>query len=161
MNEKLTDVSIDILFGGIKKKIKNVMENHKWEELFVNAGELLVSIPDSKGPMAKKLKDKRGYEFPKLLHKELYELMMKYEIPRIEAETYIHHFMQVIIKCIEESDSEKYLEMFLGELRENINSQFGSIESKLELIMKQIASLKEEEILCYSISDIDIEIRKE
>ena len=177
MDEILTDIIIDILFGGIKKKIKKVMENHKWEELFVNTGELLLSIPDSKGTfeqdlfavfsnenleaMAKKLKDKRGYEFPKLLHKELYELMMKYEIPRVEAETYIHHFMQVIIKCIEESDSDKYLEMFLGELRENINSQFGSIESKLELIMKQIASLKEEEILCYSISDIDIEIRKE
>lgn len=177
MNEILTDITIDILFGGIKKKIKKVMENHKWEELFVNTGELLISIPDSKGPfeqdlfavfsnenleaMAKKLKDKKGYEFPKLLHKELYELMMKYEIPKFEAETYIHHFMQVIIKYIEESDSDKYLEMFLGELRENINSQFGLIESKLELIMKQIASLKEEEILCYSISDIDIEIRKE
>ena len=177
MNEKLTDVLIDILFGGIKKKIKNVMENHKWKELFVNTGELLITIPDSKDSfeqdlfavfsnenleeMAKKLKDKKGYEFPKLLHKELYELMMEYEIPIIEAETYIYHFMQVIIKYIEETDSNKYLEMFLGELRENINSQFGSIVSKLELIINQIASLKEEEILCYSISDIDIEIRKE
>ena len=63
------------------------MESHKWVELFVNTGELLVSIPDSNGPfeqdlfavfsnenlkeMAKKLKNKNGYEFPKLLHKEL------------------------------------------------------------------------------------------
>ena len=177
MNEILTDKSLDLLFGGIKKKIENVMESHKWVELFVNTGELLVSIPDSNGPfeqdlfavfsnenlkeMAKKLKNKNGYEFPKLLHKELYELMMKYEIPIIEAESYIHHFMQVIIKCIEETDSNKYLEMFLGELKENINNQFSSIESKLELIISQIACLKESEILCYSISDIDIEIRKE
>ena len=50
--------------------------------------------------------------------------------------------------------------MFLGELKENINNQFSSIESKLELIISQIACLKESEILCYSISDIDIKLEK-
>lgn len=38
--------------------------------------------------------------------------MVSYEIPIMETETYIHHFMQVIITYLEENDSDKALEMF-------------------------------------------------
>ena len=116
MNEKLKDTTIDLLLDGVKTKIEDVKENYKWQKLFVSTGSFCVNNPDtltmfeqdlflvfSKDnlkQMAKKLKDKRGYEFPQLLHRELYDLMVRYEIPAMEAETYIHHFIQVIINYL-------------------------------------------------------------
>ena len=59
--------------------------------------------------------------------------MVSYEIPIMETETYIHHFMQVIITYLEENDSDKALEMFLGDMRKEIGTYFAALESKLEL----------------------------
>lgn len=177
MNEKLKDTTIDLLLDGVKTKIEDVKENYKWQELFVSTGSFCVNNPDtltmfeqdlflvfSKDnlkQMAKKLKDKRGYEFPQLLHRELYDLMVRYEIPAMEAETYIHHFIQVIINYLEENDPDKTLEIFLGDLKKEIEKYFFALESKLELVLNQIADLKEEKVLSYSITDIDIQIRRE
>lgn len=177
MNEKLKDTTIDLLLGGIKKKIDGMKENYQWKELFVGAGSFFVHNPDTLESfgkdlllvfsddnlklLAKKLKDKRGYEFPQLMHRELYDLMVRYEIPAREAETYIHHFMQVIINYLEENDTNKTLEMFLGNLEREIEDQFLAVESKLDLVLNQIATLKQKEVSTYSIADIDIEIRKE
>ena len=177
MNEKLKDTTIDLLLDGVKTKIEDVKENYKWQKLFVSTGSFCVNNPDtltmfeqdlflvfSKDnlkQMAKKLKDKRGYEFPQLLHRELYDLMVRYEIPAMEAETYIHHFIQVIINYLEENDPDKTLEIFLGDLKKEIEKYFFALESKLELVLNQIADLKEEKVLSYSITDIDIQIRRE
>ena len=166
MNEKLKDTTIDLLLDGVKTKIEDVKENYKWQKLFVSTGSFCVNNPDtltmfeqdlflvfSKDnlkQMAKKLKDKRGYEFPQLLHRELYDLMVRYEIPAMEAETYIHHFIQVIINYLEENDPDKTLEIFLGDLKKEIEKYFFALESKLELVLNQIADLKEEIVLSYS-----------
>lgn len=155
MNEKLKDTTIDLLLDGVKKKIDDVKENYKWQELFVSTGSFftnntdtlikfeqdlcLAFSKDNLRQMAKKLKDKSGYEFPQLLHRELYDLMVRYEIPAMEAETYIHHFMQVIIKYLEENNPDKTLEIFLGDLKTESEKHFFTIESKLELVLSQIA----------------------
>lgn len=177
MNEKLKDTTIDLLLDGVKKKIDDVKENYKWQELFVSTGSFftnntdtlikfeqdlcLAFSKDNLRQMAKKLKDKSGYEFPQLLHRELYDLMVRYEIPAMEAETYIHHFMQVIIKYLEENNPDKTLEIFLGDLKTESEKHFFTIESKLELVLSQIADLKKEKVFSYSITDIDIQIRRE
>lgn len=110
--------------------------------------------------IAKRLKDKNGYDFSQLLHNELYDLMVSYEIPIMETETYIHHFMQVIINYLEENDPDKALEMFLGDMRKEIGTYFATLESKLELVLKQISKLNKEKITTYSIADIDAQIRE-
>lgn len=38
MSEKLKDTAIDLLLDGVKKKIDDMRDNHKWQELFVNTG---------------------------------------------------------------------------------------------------------------------------
>ena len=38
MNEKLKNTTIDLLLDGVKKKIDNVKENYKWQELFISTG---------------------------------------------------------------------------------------------------------------------------
>lgn len=58
------------------------------------------------------------------MHRELYDLMVRYEIPAMEAETYIHHFIQVIINYLEENDPDKTLEIFLGDLKKEIEKYF-------------------------------------
>lgn len=177
MNEKLKDTTVNLLFDGVKKKFNEVRENYKWKELFVSTGEFFVRNPDTLKAfeqdllvvfsddnmkmLAKRLIDKRGYEFPKLLHRELYDLMARYEIPALESETYIHHFMQVIISYIEENDTDKTLEIYLGDLKRDIECHFISVESKLDMVLKQMRELQKEEVFSYSIADIDAEIRRE
>ena len=76
MNEKLKDTTIDLLLDGVKKKIDDVKENYKWQELFVSTGSFftnntdtlikfeqdlcLAFSKDNLRQMAKKLKDKSG-----------------------------------------------------------------------------------------------------
>ena len=43
MKEKLTDTTIDILLGGISKKVNNLKEDYKWKKLFVNTGSFLIN----------------------------------------------------------------------------------------------------------------------
>ena len=177
MKEKIKDTIVDLLLDGVKNKLDSVKENYKWQKLFVSTGDFFVNNPDvlvkfeddlysvfSKDNLdriAKKLKDKKGYDFPQLLHKELYDLMVSYEIPVMESETYIHHFMQVIIAYLEENNPDKTLEMFLGDMRKEIGSYFATLESKLELVLNQISELNKEKIITYSIADIDAQIRRE
>lgn len=177
MKEKIKDTIADLLLDGIKKKLDSVKEDYKWQKLFVSTGDFLVNNPDTLvrfeadlysvfskdnlARIAKKLKDKKGYDFLQLLHKELYDLMVSYEVPVMETETYIHHFMQVIIAYLEENDLDKTLEMFLGNMRKEIGSYFSSVETTLELVLNKISELNKEKIITYSIADIDAQIRRE
>lgn len=177
MKEKIKDTIADLLLDGVKKKLDSVKEDYKWQKLFVSTGDFFVNNPDilgrfeddlyyvfskeNLGSIAKKLKDKNGYDFPQLLHKELYDLMVSYEIPTMKAETYIHHFMQVIITYLEENAPDKTLEIFLGDMRKEIETNFDKLESKLELVINQISELNKENIITYSIADIDAQIRRE
>ena len=121
----------------------------------------LVFSSENLGKIANKLKDINGYNFHKILHKELYDLMMSYEIPINKAETYIHKFMEVIITYLEENYPSKTMEMFLGNMREEVENHFTTLESKMDLVLNKILELNKEKITTYSITDIDEQIRRE
>ena len=177
MNDTTKDAIVDLIIDGVKKKVDGVKENYKWKKLFVSTGDFFVNNPDvltgfqedlysifsrdNLSRIAEKLKGKKGYDFPQLLHSELYDLMVRYEIPTMEAETYIHHFMQVIIEYIEENDPDKTLEMFLGDMRREMGDYFATLVSKLELVLNRVSELKKDKIITYSIEDIDAQIRRE
>ena len=177
MKEKIKDTIADLLLNGIKEKIESVKENHQWQQLFVSTGDFFVNSPDistkfehdlyavfskdNLNRIAKNLQDKRGYDFSQLIHKELYDLLVSYEIPLMQTETYIHHFMQVIISYLEKNNSDKALEIFLGNMKRENTEYFNAIESKLELVLNQIEDLKREDVVIYSIEDIDDQIRRE
>lgn len=177
MDEKITDITIDLLLSRIERIVNDIKEDCKWKKLFVNTGSFFIKnleklktfendlfvifSNENMKAMAKKLKDKRGYEFPQLLHDELYDLLIRYEIPVRDAETYIHHFSQVIINYLMENDRDKTLEMYLGSWRNEEEQKFNAIDSKLDLILKNTADLEEMKVAPFSISDIDAQIRRE
>ena len=177
MIEKIQDTIVNLLLEGIQKKIASVKEGCKWQKLFVDTGKFFLSNPEvlvkfeedlylvfsseNLGKIANKLKDINGYNFHKILHKELYDLMMSYEIPINKAETYIHKFMEVIITYLEENYPSKTMEMFLGNMREEVENHFTTLESKMDLVLNKILELNKEKITTYSITDIDEQIRRE
>ena len=177
MNGKMKDKIVDLLLDGVRRKVDSVKENYEWKKLFVDTGEFFVNNSDilegfekdlylvfskeNLNNIALKLKNKNGYNFSQLLYKELYDLMLSYEIPIMEAETYIHHFMQIILTYLEENDRDKAMEMFLASQKKEIESHFVTLESKMELVLNQISELNKEKIITYSISDIDMQIRRE
>lgn len=112
MYEMLKDATFDLLLSGVEKRITEVKENYEWKRLFIDSGAFLsdnqdtlksfendlylVFSKDNMKEISRKLRDKRGYEFPQLLHNELYDLMVRYEISMKDAETYIHHLKEMI-----------------------------------------------------------------
>lgn len=177
MEDMLKDATLDLLLGGVENKVTEVKDNYEWKKLFIDSGAFLsdnqdtlksfgndlylVFSKDNMKEISRKLRNKRGYEFPQLLHDELYDLMVQYEISTKDAETYIHHFTQIIISYLEKNDSYKILEIYLGEWRKNEEKNFFDFGRKLDFIIKEISYLEKAEVSPYSIIDIDAQIRKE
>lgn len=177
MKERIKDTMIDLMLDGAKRKLDSMKKNYEWKKLFVDTGDFfannfdclvgfeenlyLVFSKENLSNIAKKLKNENGYNFLQLLHKELYDLMIEYDISSKDAETYIHHFMQVIITYLEENDRDRAMEMFLSDLRKEMEANFETLESKLELILNQKLELEKEKIITYSIADIDVQIRRQ
>ncbi len=177
MIEKITDAAIGLLLNGVNEKLRSAKENYEWKQLFKDTGNFFIESPDklisfendlfnlfsidNMDKISRRLKDKRGYELPQLLHNEIYGLMMQYEVPIIEAESYTHHFIQIIINHLQGNDENKSLELYLGEWRREEENNFISIERKFNTIIDIIEDLKKIKVLSYSMADIDAQIRKE
>ena len=112
--------------------------------------------------LAEKLKRKKGYDFPVLLENELYNLLVvQYDISPDQAQVYIHHCIEIIVDYLEKNDSQKALEIHLGKWKRELDEKYSNLEKQLKAIADQITELKSHNITCYSISDIDIQIRRE
>ena len=176
MIEKLSDTAIDFLMGGVVRKFEEVKKNNEWKKLFISAGEFLINSPetekafkedliavfskDNLKKIAQKLKNDRGYDFLQSLNDELYDLMLSYEVPIEQAETYIHYFSQIIVNHLEENDTDKILEMYLGQWKKEEAERFDKIEKGIALKLEKMSSLFEKKITYFSIKDIDAQIRK-
>lgn len=172
----MKDKIIEFLINRISTLITKIMENHEWTKLFVDTGELLINSYETSesfkedlevifsrenlSELARKLKDNSGYDFMKRLQNELYDLMLRYEVPLVQANTYVCHFSQMIIKYLEENDQEKTLEIFWGEWKREQEEHYVKQGEQMKLILKELASLKETNIQPLTIRDIDAQIRK-
>lgn len=178
MAGEMKDEAINTLLDGIKKKVAEVKEEHKWKELFVSTGDFFIENPDNQTnfendlytvfssdnmrKLAEKLKRKKGYDFPVLLENELYNLLVvQYDISPDQAQVYIHHCIEIIVDYLEKNDSQKALEIHLGKWKRELDEKYSNLEKQLKAIADQITELKSHNITCYSISDIDIQIRRE
>lgn len=177
MVEKITDATIGLLLDGVGNILKRVKEKYEWKKLFQDTGKFLIKNPDkldsfenelyglfssdNMNAISQKLNNERGYDFPKILHEKIYGLMIQYEIPIIEAESYTHHFTQIIIDYLAKNDENRSLELYLGEWKREEENNYTNIEKKLNIIMAQMEELKKIKVLSYSIADIDAQIRRE
>lgn len=167
---------VDSAFKEILNVIDKCIKNHQWQSLFVDTGKFFTSdaaeleifkadlaevfSSENMAALSQEMRDKSGYEFRAELNSRLRTLMAKYEIPALESEQYIHHFMEVIIHSIKENDSDKAMEMFLGELRSDENNYYEHILSRLTEVLKEVKTLDEKKIESFSTDDIDMEIRR-
>ncbi|MDV3428329.1 MAG: hypothetical protein LIR50_15140, partial [Bacillota bacterium] len=177
ITEKLTKVMIDSTLKGIKKQLEKVKDNYEWKKLFVDTGEFfandyehsdefysdLLSIfsKENMKKMACDLKDKSGFEFRNTLHQALNKLMMSYEFDLDMGEMYSHHFMQVIITYLENNMPEKYTQMFLADWKSEEINNFKIIQERLRNMEDAIQVLGEKKKNIFSISEIDMKLRKE
>lgn len=177
MSEGITDIIIDELLEKTKKYLYSYKEDKKWKELFTTTGSFLSKKLDSDiyferdlyaifsdenmQELSRKLKSTRGYNFRKVLYDELYDLMVRYEVDKQNAETYIHFFIQAIFAYLEQNDPNRYLEAYLAAWKKEEDEQFSLIQTQLEEILNLLKSFSESEIITYTISDIDAEIRKQ
>lgn len=177
ITEKLTKTVISSTLSFIKKQLEKVKDNYEWKKLFVDTGEffannyehsdefysdlLCIFSEENMKKMACDLEDKSGFEFRITLNHALHKLMMSYEFDLDMAETYSHHFMQVIITYLENNMPEKYTQMFLANWKSEEFNNFKIIKERLKSMEDAIQVLGEKKKHIFSISEIDMKLRKE
>ena len=157
---KLKDTTIDLLLDGVKKKIDDVKENYKWQELFVSTGSFftnntdtlikfeqdlcLAFSKDNLRQMAKKLKEAaptvefvdaiQSEEEKKkfiVIYRELTKILIKLRIFREFKFTE----EEVYISHQEYLDyKSKYLDLATGKESQNKVSILNDIDFELELM---------------------------
>lgn len=177
ITEKLTETAIDSALSLIKKQLERVKDNYEWKKLFVDTGEffandyehsdefysdlICIFSKENMKKMACDLKDKSGFEFRKTLNQALHKLMISYEFDLDMAETYSHHFMQVIITYLKNNMPEKYTQMFLADWKSEELNNFKIIQERLKKMEAAIKVLGEKKKHIFSIAEMDMQLRKE
>ena len=177
MSETVISLIVDRILERTKVYIEGFKGKKEWRTLFIETGAFIATQLDNDEfferdlfaifsaenmkQLSAKLQNKRGYDFPKILHDELFELMQRYDVDKQTAETYIHHFTQAIISYLERNNVDKSLEMFLSNWKSEEEKSFSAIEAQLNLVLDEVKKLSKSEITAFSISDIDRRIRRE
>ncbi len=167
----IVDKLFETILNVAKNNIEGYKNNREFEKLFVTAGDFFkdsakkselandLSLAFSEvnlKQLAQGMKDVSGFEFYDHLYKSLNELMKDYEIPETTANTYIYNFMQVIIREIEKNDSEKRMEIFLKEMRNEEKENHNKIIDKLN----DINCNNKEKSYRLSINDINNQLKE-
>lgn len=177
MNEQLSEAMTSLIFNCVDEKIKNSIDNHEWEKLFQNTGSFFIENPDMQSSFTEELysafskenmkkisnevRNIRGYGLPHVLHDEIYDLLVRYDVPVREAESYTHYFIEVIFNFIEKQDDTKSLELYIGEWRNEEKEYFQNYDKKLNQIITIVEGFSKMKVDSFSIADIDVQIRRE
>lgn len=165
LGTKIVDFLISKIPNFLEKKINKV----KWEQFFLNTGRFLTASQENKDRFdadlaiafsAKNLKDiaKELYHKPAFylkdeLLKRLNTLLDEYELDRREKEYFVKQFINAIFTYIEVNESEMYLQLFLGDLKNELDCQLEMMSNKLDLIYQKLGDLEEKNI--FTILDIE------
>lgn len=174
MEINISSFAKEILINKVKIYLSDFLEKRQWLKLFNNTGESIIKDPDKEkhfendlslafsdeklNEIALSIKDEAGFDLPVILRQQLSQLMEQYEIPAVESESYIRHFTESIIHHIEVSNSDKRLEIFLGNWRRDLSSTLNSINKKLDALQPYVKN--NEKPITISIDDIEQEIKK-
>lgn len=176
--ETLSEKTIDELLGKIKTKLDEVYDSYQWQKLFINTGKTLFDDENSNSlgdfqeemysifsyeslkEIANNMKNVNGYDFIRTLHNQLYDLMIRFDIPHDIAENYIHNFNSNIIDYLKENDHQKMLEAFLDKWKKEDDDKYQILIDKLVEISGQINQLENKKIHLLTIKDIDTQIRR-
>lgn len=163
---------VDVLLNKIPDIIKSKIYLKKWEQLFQNAGEFLTSCQENKDrfdselaiafseanlkEIAHELYNKPAYYLKDVLSNKLNSLLDIYELNRKDKSYFVEQFLNIIFSYIENNDRQMYQELYLGELKKELELQLQSITDKLDLITQKLGNIEEKNIL--TIYDIEKEL---
>ena len=145
-------IVLEIINSFFVNKLESAITSNNWKTLFVDSGEAVIKLSekenafvedlrlvfskDNMKKLARKTENSSGIDFPTVLHDELAELLHKYEVDEIQAESYIHHFIDAILQYIEENDPNKRLSIYLSEWREKEAVQLKKIQLEISEVKK-------------------------
>lgn len=161
----------ELVLNSATTKITEYREKKEWEKLFINTNEFLLKKVDRGDEIleeiasyltseeikqiASNLTQESKYALLDKLHDELSKLMMKYEIPRNEANYYISGFVTVILSELEKINPSYYQCAYLGEWRKREELSLSEVKEGLAQISNAIASINKNDIAVYSPDQIE------
>ncbi len=165
LGTKIVDLLISKIPDFLDKKIHQV----KWEDFFVNTGKFLTSYEENKDRLdsdlaiafssenlkdiAKELYNKPAFYLKDELLKRMNTLLDEYELDKKEKTYFVKQFINAIFAYIEENERQMYLELFLGELRIELDYQLEMVSDKLDLLYQKLGDLEEKCV--FTILDIE------
>ena len=160
---------VDFLISKIPDFLDKKIHQNKWEHFFVNTGKFLTASQENKDrfdsdlaiafssenlkEMAKQLYNKPAFYLKEELLKRMNALLDEYELDKREKNYFVKQFVNAIFAYIEETERQMYLELFLGELKIELDYQFEMMSNKLELIYQKLGDLEEKSV--FTILDIE------
>ena len=177
LKEIVEESIIGDVISGIREKIIKAKNDYDWKQLFIETGDFLTQSKENSDrfhkdllcvfsnnnmkKMAKELEGQTGYKFKELLHNQLYSLIRSYEIDPLDAEAFSHHFMEIVLKYLEDNMQEEFQKIFLAEWREEEEREFVNIKKELVELKALIKKLDNEEATALTIREIDAKLKQE
>lgn len=174
IEEKVVEKTGEIVLEAAINKLNAYKK--EWSKLFIDAGEFFLqqveggdNIVDNMSvllsrenmkELAKRTDEGSRYLLKDTLHREMGNLMLRYEIPAQEAEGYISHFMTVIMHEIERENPTVYQKAYLGEWREQEERQLAEIKKSINLVNTQLREIQSRKVEVYSLDQQEIELAK-
>lgn len=170
MKKQIANKVLGTLFEKVSSFVNKQIDEHAWERLFVESGEISIShsnydelvkdlqtvfSEDNLTTIANELHGLSSYTLPIVLHDQLYKLMMRYEVSHEESEAYIHHFIERVLSWLEQAKPDEYERVYLGECRREFSEQYQHILSALDELGESIKELKGKHVNALTIDKIE------
>lgn len=177
ITSKMVEKSGEIIWQTAEKILAVHKEKKKWKKLFIDTGDFFINSTDQEEhffndisrvlskenmtSLAKKVDNKKGFEFKDVLKKELRMTMQEYEIPYDRSMSYVSHFMEVILAYIEEHDPQTYEQIFLKEQREEERRELEDIIERIKMMEQILREIKERNLEIYSLDQMELELMRQ
>lgn len=164
----------ELVLDSAVNRISEYKEKKEWEKLFVDTNEFLLKKVERGDVLleeistfltskeikqiASNLSQKSKYDLLDKLHDELSKLMMKYEIPKNEANYYISGFITVIFSELEKINPSYYQCAYLGDWRNKEEKSLAEVKEELTRISNAIAGMSRNDIAVYSPEQIEVHL---
>ena len=158
-------------------KFSEYQEKKQWEQIFVDANEFLLKkvekgdlllkdiseylTSDELKQVASRLTQENKYELFDKIHVELEKLMIKYEIPKSEAQYYISSFSSIIFNELERVSPDAFQSAYLGDWRTREERTLEEVTKTLSDISNAICNLKKKEVSVYTPEQMEVALYKD
>lgn len=157
-----------------KDFLGSVRKNKNWDAIFVKTGDFLINDFDRSDLIIKELSDAlsvdnlkelasktgkdNGFIIKDHLYNEALAVFKKNDIPSDSAKLYADNFVIAILGEIEKNDPEKYREIYLANIKDDLKKESEKIEKRIDVLRDEIKKISTSGLKIKSAAQVEHEL---